>query len=248
MRKTQKQNVSEFNSDIKENSGYRYTTNAPYSSIVANRRITKAILAAVPAGTATILDIGCGDGSYTDSLKLALPNATVTGFDPAAEAVSIARKKFPGIDFVLGDLLNPSTFPGQKFDVGVLRGVIHHLPDALAGISNATQLSDKIIIIEPNGNNPILKWIEKNSRYHIDHEEQSFSSRQLVQWCRGTGFQVTKIDFIGFVPMFFPSVLARIVYFFQPFLEWFHPLKKYFGAQIIIVYEKEKSWPATAGK
>src|SRR5687768_1973504 len=107
MRETQKQNVSEFNADVKENSGYRYTTNAPYSSIVANNRITRAIRSAVPEGTTTIIDIGCGDGSYTGMLQAVFPGVSVTGFDPALEAVAIASKKFPKIDFVVGDVLNP---------------------------------------------------------------------------------------------------------------------------------------------
>ena len=41
----------------------------------------------------TILDIGCGTGSFAVMLKAASPNATVIGIDPDAEALSIARDK-----------------------------------------------------------------------------------------------------------------------------------------------------------
>ncbi len=235
--KTQKRNVSEFNADVKANDGYLYTTNARYSSLVANLRQTEATLAALPPGTATAIDIGCGDGTYTHDLQVRMPGIRFTGFDPASEAIGTARRKFPGVEYLVGDLLDTAALPDRKFDVGIIRGVIHHLPDAALGIANAAKLSNRIILIEPNGNNPILKWLEKNSRYHIDHEEQSFTETQLTEWCRKTGFTVTSIDYIGFVPFFFPDLPARIIHFFQPMLEWVWPLKRYFGAQIIIVYE-----------
>jgi SAM-dependent methyltransferase len=242
--KTQKQNVNEFNADIHANSGYRYTNNAPYSSKIANARITTATAAFIGENIKSIIDIGCGDGTYTHELQTRFPGIHFTGIDPAAVAIELAKVKFELVHYLVGDLLDPTTFPETKFDLGIVRGVLHHLPDASQGIINATKLSDKILIIEPNGNNPILKWLEKHSQYHIDHEEQSFTSAQLVQWCRASGYQILSIDFIGFVPFFFPTPLAKIIHFFQPVLEWIYPLKKYFGAQIIIAIEKVAARPS----
>jgi SAM-dependent methyltransferase len=238
--KTQKENVSKFNSDVIANAGYRYTSNAPYSSEVANARITAAIIGFIRQDIKTVIDIGCGDGTYTHHLQSHFSDISVTGIDPAKEAIELAKQKFPEVDYQVGDLLDPATFPKNKFDLGIVRGVIHHLPDAARGIANATLLSDKVLIIEPNGNNLILKWIEKHSQYHIDHEEQSFTSKQLMAWCRATGYRIIGLDFIGFVPFFFPTSLSRIIHFFQPFLEKIYPLKKYFGAQIIIAMEKPR--------
>lgn len=236
---TQKKNVSEFNSDVKANSGYKYTTNAPYSSIVSNKRITDATIKYIPTNSLSIIDIGCGDGAYTGELKKVFPSKNFTGFDPAFEAIEIAKTKQKDINFLVGDLLNDSTFPSTTYDVGIIRGVLHHLPNAYKGIENSIKLSNKMIIIEPNGNNPILKWIEKNSKYHLEHEEQSFSSKQLIDWSEKAGYKVVKLDYIGFVPFFFPTFLSKIIYFFQPFLELIPPLKKYFGAQIIMLCEKK---------
>ena len=235
---TQKRNVSRFNSDVAANEGYLYTTNARFSSLVANRRQTEATLAAIPAGAKTLIDIGCGDGTYTAAIKAARPDLACTGFDPASAAVESARRKFTDVEYIIGDLLDPATHPVRKFDVGVVRGVIHHLPDAAIGIANALRLSDTIILIEPNGDNPILKWLEKNSRYHIEHEEQSFSAVQLQEWCRKAGGNVRSIGHIGFVPFFFPTPPARLIYALQPMFEKIGPLKRRFGAQIVIVYGK----------
>jgi SAM-dependent methyltransferase len=236
---TQKRNVSEFNADVKANDGYLYTTNAPLSSILANDRITRATLDVIPPGAATAIDIGCGDGTYTKDLQDRMPKVKFTGFDPASEAIAIARRKFPDIEYLQCDLLNQATIPDRKFDIGIIRGVIHHLPDAALGIANATRLADRIVLIEPNGNNPVLKWLEKNSQYHIDHEEQSYTDAQLADWCRKTGYKVKSIKFIGYIPMFFPALPARIIHFFVPFLERIPLLRKYFGAQIVMVYGKD---------
>lgn len=235
---TQKQNVSEFNDDVRENKGYRYTTNASFSSIVANRRMTEATIEVLPKDARRILDVGCGDGTYTRALKESLPDREFIGFDPAAEAIEVARQRSKDTSYVVADLLNPQTFPQARYDAAIIRGVIHHLPDALGGIRNSGLLSDRLIIIEPNGNNPILKWIERHSKYHLAHEEQSFSSGQLCAWCEQAGFKVRRINFIGFVPFFFPTWLAKVIYFFQPLLERVYWLKKYFGAQTVIYCEK----------
>jgi hypothetical protein len=102
-------------------------------------------------------------------------------------------------------------------------------------------LSDRLLIMEPNGNNPILKVIEKLSPYHRQHEERSFSSRTLKKWCEEAGYDVEQLNFIGFVPFFFPTLLTKVIYFFQPFMEKIYPLKKYFGAQIILLCRKKQS-------
>ena len=238
--KTQKQNVNEFNIDIRKNKGYKYTTNAKYSSLVSNNRITNATEQLIPMNTASIIDIGCGDGTYTCILKEKFKNIQFTGIDPANDAIELAKEKNLEINFLIGDLLDESTLPKDKYELGIIRGVLHHLPNAYKGLENSKKLSDTLIIIEPNGNNPILKWIEKKSAYHIAHEEQSFTSNQLIRWIKLMNYKIVKIDYIGFIPFFFPTLLSKIIFFFQPYLEKIYPLKKYFAAQIIILCQKEK--------
>ena len=213
---TQKKNVEQFNQDVQSNGGYQYTTNARFSSEVANKRITEATLEAIGPNVKTVIDIGCGDGVYTAALKWARPDVSFTGFDPAAEAIDIAREKYPSVEFFVGDLLNPATFPDQKYDLAIIRGVIHHFPNGQKGIENGSLLSDSVVVIEPNGNNPILKWLEKNSKYHVDHEEQSYSTVQLHEFCSQSGLEVKKTGYIGFVPFFFPTVPSKVIYFSSP--------------------------------
>jgi 2-polyprenyl-3-methyl-5-hydroxy-6-metoxy-1,4-benzoquinol methylase len=232
-----KQNVDRFNQDTLANNGYLYSTNAPYSAIKSNDRISRAVIAKIPAQTGRIIDLGCGDGVYTAKFAEAFPLAYIEANDPAHKAIEMAQQRFPHINFRVANILDLSTQTTTPFDVAVIRGVIHHLPDnsQQLAIQNARAIAKTLIIVEPNGNNPILKLIEKNSAYHIAHEEQSFTSETLMSWCVAAGWKDVSVNYIGFVPFFFPEVLARIIYFFQPLLERIPIINKYFSAQIVVV-------------
>ena len=233
-----KKNVTVFEQDVLENEGYRYTTNAGFSSVVANRRMTEATLKWLGPELHQVLDAGCGDGTYTHELKVARPDLQIAGYDAAEVAVKFATGRYPDIEFLIADMLRPETFPNRKFDTVIIRGILHHLSDPAAALKHCVRLSDRVIVIEPNGNNPILKVIEKVSSYHREHEEQSFSSGTLRRWCREAGYSVIATEFIGFVPMFCPTAFAKLIYFFQPLLERIPWLGRFLGAQIVLVCEK----------
>ncbi len=235
-----KKNVDAFNRDVRKGQGYRYTTQAAYSSIVANRRMTEATLAYLPAKAQTLLDIGCGDGTYSHDLAAARPGLQVTGLDAAEEAVAVAQKKYPALSFQVADAAQPFIL-GRKFHVGVIRGLLHHTSAPNQVIRQAAQAADRLIILEPNGNNPVLKLVEKLSPYHREHEERSFSAGLLRRWCHEAGLKILKTDYIGFVPFFFPEYLARILYFVQPFLEKVPFVRECFTAQIVLVCEASGS-------
>ncbi len=235
-----KKNVESFNRDVAENKGYKYTSNAPFSSVVANSRLTRATAENIPKTCGSLIDIGCGDGTYTNDIKSAFLKMRVDGTDPAKKAVSSAKRKYPGIRFFASNILDEKTFRGKakKYDAGVLRGVLHHLSDPALAIKNSLSLAGMLVIIEPNGNNPILKIIEKASKYHVEHEERSFSPAELKRFCASAGARVEKTFFTGFVPFFFPELPARIIYFFQPLLERVPLLRYFFSAQIVMVCRK----------
>lgn len=231
-----KKNVEQFNDDVNQNNGYLYTTNAPYSAVVANQRITEAIITKIPLGSNRFIDVGCGDGVYTALIAQSFPTLYVEGNDPVATAIDSATVRFPHLSFKISNILNAADIPTTRFDVGLLRGVIHHLPDdsQVTALLHARRYINTLIIVEPNGNNPILKIIEKRSAYHIAHEEQSFTTDTLTAWCRAAGWNDITVEYIGFVPFFFPEFLSRLIYFIQPALERIPVLNKYFSAQIVL--------------
>jgi ubiquinone/menaquinone biosynthesis C-methylase UbiE len=244
MKSSLKQNVAAFDSDVSENGGYRYTSNAPFSSIVSNRRLTEETFARISRlgdVIKRVIDIGCGDGTFTSELAERLPHVSFVGFDPAEKAIESAGSHFSNCSFLVGNILEPQTFPDATYDLAIIRGVIHHLSTQKEAIINALKLSKRILIIEPNGNNPILKMIEKTSKYHIEHEEQSFSSDFFLSMARELNLRVAHLGFVGFVPFFFPTLPSKIIYFFQPLLEKMPLLPKYFAGQVILLFEQPEN-------
>ena len=237
MSKKLKKNVDVFNNVAVSNQGYKYTSNAAYSSIVANERMTRATLENLDGGVKSLIDIGCGDGTYTAEIKKAFPKMKIAGTDPAEKALMLAKKKYGNIKFFVSNILDRKTFASKVsgYDVAVLRGVLHHLNDPELAIRNSMSLAERLIIIEPNGNNPVSKLIEKISKYHIKHEERSFTSGTLRKFCEAAGAKVDKMYKIDYVPMFFQETFSRIMVFIQPFLEKVPVVNFFFTAQTVVV-------------
>ncbi len=231
----EKTNIQKFDEDVNSNTGYIYTTNARLSSFLANKRISEEVIKILPVTTTSIIDVGCGDGTYTSELKKINEKINIIGIDPSKNAIEAAIKNFPDITFLIMNLYNKDEIIKlPKVQYSVIRGVLHHVSDPYAAIGIVASFSEKMVIMEPNGNNFILKLIEKNSKYHIEHEEQSFSSKQLTTWCIKSGWKIEQITYIGFVPFFFPKYLSKIIYFFQPLLERIPLINKYLSAQIVL--------------
>jgi SAM-dependent methyltransferase len=87
------------------------------------------LLAAIPPGAKTALDIGCGEGMLTRELRQRLP--LVTGIDVHAPSLDVARSYDDDIEYVEGDaLLYP--FERGSFDVVTAVATLHHMDFELA--------------------------------------------------------------------------------------------------------------------
>jgi predicted RNA methylase len=86
-----KANVSIFSRDVAEGGSYAYTSER-LSAVFANKRITEAFAALYPMEGKRLLDLGCGDGTYSLEL-LRLGADFVVGIDPSEAAVAAASKK-----------------------------------------------------------------------------------------------------------------------------------------------------------
>jgi ubiquinone/menaquinone biosynthesis C-methylase UbiE len=208
-----------FTSDVAKHGGYAYTAGT-LSGDMSNARISKSILGMDSFVGKKILDIGCGDGAYSYEF-VQHGAAFVLGVDPVAKAIESAAEKYKNISnlrFECADIYKME-LPSQPYDIAVLRGVLHHLPDLEKGIEIACKLAKKILVMEPNGYNPVLKIIEKTSKYHIEHREQSFTPKRLRQLFEKNNGKIIFDEFVGLVPFFCPDYLAKILKFFEPTTE-----------------------------
>ncbi len=212
--------VDPFTGDIAANAGYLYTTNARLSSRLANRRLTDASLTVGDFRGRRVIDIGCGDGTYTIEVVEIGGAARVAALDPAESAVRVAQAKLGRhpIDLAVGSAF-ALPHPDSSFDVAYLRGVLHHMADPAKALGEALRVAATVVVVEPNGYNPVLKLLERYSAYHVEHGEKSYPARQLDRWVREHGGTVDRRIFAGLVPMFCPDWLARAAKRFEPIVE-----------------------------
>lgn len=221
MKRRSASGAAPFDDDILATGTYLYSGNgAPLSSKIANLRHTQMVLGELEGKRLTrLLDVGCGDGEQTLTL-LGLENVQILAIDPSVQAIDSARQRFGNekrLSFMAGTVENLPQ--AERFDAVVIRSVLHHVDEPENLIKRVAALSDRLIVLEPNGLNPILKLIEVLSPYHRAHKERSFSRWKLQRWFNQSGFQVDKVAVGGLVPFFFPDFLAKLLHRMEPIVE-----------------------------
>lgn len=240
---TTKKNVSQFDEDVRKTGSYAYTAER-LSACFANSRISECIAQSYDFSGKTVLDLGCGDGTYTLEFPT-LGVKEVVGVDPAGVAIEAANAKARklGVDttvkFEVGNIYALEPYlAGNYFDCIVLRGVLHHLPDPARAIAGLVAFGGTIVVLEPNGNNPVLKLLEKYSRYHIEHEERSFAPALIHTWLTAAGFCVSSSKVLNLVPMFCPDWMAKVLRVVGTIVERLPLVRDIACGQVVIVARK----------
>lgn len=235
--------IEAFEHDASEGDGYVYTSNNRLSSRLATDTMQRLILGAVSLEGKSVLDVGCGDGYFTERYALKGRPRLMVGLEPAGAAVKVARKRRTGADlhFLVGDG-HRLPYADDSFDVVMLNAMLHHDPAPRKTISEAFRVAPEVVILEPNGNNVGLKVIEKASRYHREHQERSYFPHTLLRWVVECGGTPLSHRFGGLVPMFCPDWMARTTKLVEPLVERYRPLA-YLGCAVIAVSARRSGGP-----
>jgi SAM-dependent methyltransferase len=211
-----------FDEDVRANAGYLYTTNARKSSVLANARLTDVTRTMVRLHGRRVIDVGCGDGTYTSELFASCAPAVMVGVDAADEAVAVAARRYgrpeAGLRFETCDVYALPYAP-RTFDVALVRGLLHHLDDAPRALARISGVAREVFLIEPNGYNPVLKAIERLSSYHRTHGEKSYPPRLIRRWIRDLGGTIEDERYAGLVPFFCPDWMATALKALEPACE-----------------------------
>lgn len=111
-----------------------------------------------------ILDIGCGNGEFTNELNKI---AKTTAIDISEEMIKIAKKNFPNIDFIASSIYK-LPFQEKTFSTVVCLNTIHHIKDIEAAIRELCRITKKQILIEiknKNSVNYLRRRLIKNQEY-----------------------------------------------------------------------------------
>ena len=230
--------VEVFDQDILNNGGYVYTSSMELSSRLATQRTMDIILETGYFKDRNILDMGCGDGYFTLNFwDIGKPHS-MSGVDAAAQAIKLANKNKAErlISFLVGDA-HHLPYADNCFDLVMIQSILHHDDDPQDMIREAFRLAPTILIHEPNGNNLGLKVIEKFSSYHRLHGEKSYNSFQFQKWIRETGGEIYK-KYAGFVPMFCPTWIAKLMKCIEPLIERIPFLRELTCSVVVLVAKR----------
>jgi ubiquinone/menaquinone biosynthesis C-methylase UbiE len=112
-----------------------------YSGRQADASWREAVRQLVDPTGATIVDIGCGGGTYT-RVWSELGAATVTGVDfsePILDTARLDHGDLPGVSFRAGEAARTG-LPDGSADVVFERALIHHVPDLGAAAGEAFRI------------------------------------------------------------------------------------------------------------
>jgi ubiquinone/menaquinone biosynthesis C-methylase UbiE len=227
---------SPFEHDLTTRETYVYNEER-YSSQAAGQRMVRQIISTIAqhrSAIRSIVDVGCGDGILIGAIKAALPDVEISAFDAAPGAVALAAARQPNIRFFHWDMYDAYPLGDTRFELAICDGVLHHVKDPAAALKTLSRIADRLLILEPNGYNPLLKVAEKTSRYMREHHERSFTRWTLVRWCKDAGFQVTETQYVRFVPFFFPTPLAKLANSLEPWFERIPLFRNVFAGTVVL--------------
>ncbi len=169
---------------------------------VLNRRFTVWLQRLLPAGTARVLDAGCGTGALINSLRQADPAWRITGLDFSSVACALARER-TGAEIVQGSI-TALPFGDGEFAAVVSADVVCQVQDG------AQALREFARVVRPGGavlvNVPAFMWLWS---YHDDtcETKHRYTRPELAALFHTAGLRV---DFATYANMLaLPLVAAR---------------------------------------
>jgi ubiquinone/menaquinone biosynthesis C-methylase UbiE len=169
-----------------------YDVFTPESNV---RLITTCVrLAALKPG-ARVADLGCGSGVFTELLHR--HGCDAVGLDISSKLIALGRAKYPGIEFIEGDV-EDLPFPKGSLEGVLLSGLVHHLPDqsrCAAEVFRVLKSGGAFVAFDPNRMNPFMYlYRDRSSPFYssvgVTENERPVLARRVVAVFRSVGFDV----------------------------------------------------------
>jgi methionine biosynthesis protein MetW len=144
----------------------------------------------------SVLDLGCGDGSFLTCLAERVPRLNICGADVSEQALEAAKRR--GMEAFALDLADPSTRIPGTYDAVTALEVIEHLPDAESAVLRAASVANRVLIVSV----PNLGFIENRLRlllgrgpltnvvHHVREHLRHWTVRDFREWTAALGLQI----------------------------------------------------------
>jgi ubiquinone/menaquinone biosynthesis C-methylase UbiE len=165
---------------------------------------------------ARVADLGCGSGAFTAQLERAGYDSV--GLDISAKLIEVGRRKYPGIEFVAGDIEH-LPFPDASFDGVMLSGVVHHFPDpspCAAEVHRVLRPGGHFLAFDPNRMNPFM-WLYRDrtspmySPLGVTENERPVLAREVAAVFERAGFDVSSNYLSGLTYRYVASSRMRLL-------------------------------------
>ncbi|MGV3707337.1 MAG: class I SAM-dependent methyltransferase [Gemmatimonas sp.] len=131
-----------------------------------------------PANGLRWLDVGCGNGAFTQLITNTHSPRAITGIDPSVQQIEFARS-VPALrhaTFEVGDAMN-LPFGDNAFDIAVMPLVIFFVPEPAKGVA------EMVRVVQSGGTISAYSW---------DMEGGGFPYANLQEELRAQGFSVPR--------------------------------------------------------
>lgn len=155
----------------------------------------------------SLLDVGCGPGTITADLALAVTPGRVVALEPTEDGLALARAEISrrgldNVDFVVGDV-HALDFADGRFDVVHAHQVLQHVADPVAALAEMGR------VCRPGGTvaardadyaafawYPLLQglddWLSLYQRVARSNGGEPDAGRRLVAWAHAAG--LTRVE------------------------------------------------------
>ena len=106
----------------------------------------------------TLLDVGCGDGSFAQALN----SEKVVGIDISPRCIQLTQGR--NVEGVVGDATRNMPFADASFDTVACIDVLHHLDQQwdtiFPELDRVLKPGGTLCIVEPDARNPFVRWTQ----------------------------------------------------------------------------------------
>lgn len=169
---------------------------------------------------AHVLDLGCGDGAFAN-VTLAQHFAKVDGLDMSQAGIrrAQANAQKERTHFEMCDITQVDFSQLPRYDGAFLIGILHHVKQATPAILRGLRtVTDKVIVLEPNGNHLLRKLLEFTPNYRSAGED-SFRTDQMEKIFTEAGFRKAVWQRRNLFPNFTPQAVFQGLLPFERYFE-----------------------------